>query len=115
MGAVGIPAEGPQPLVLTEDRDGARVRLAVCGEVDLATVEQFRGRLLALIGTPGVDKVVVDLGGTAFLDASGVAVLIAAERLARHRGVALGVLNCRAIVRRVLEICGGLDKILLAD
>ena len=49
--------------------DRAAVRVEPSGELDLATVEQVRGHILALLGA-GFATVYLDLGSLTFLDSS---------------------------------------------
>jgi anti-sigma B factor antagonist len=108
------PPERPvTPLLLTTRRTfGGGVRLAVSGEIDLATVGPFRDRMLAILREDRVEELLVDAEGVQFIDASALAALAAALRLADHRGVRLAVVNCRPAVLRALEITGA-DKALV--
>lgn len=83
------------------------VRIAVAGEIDLATSPQVRAVMLAAIeaATPS-GNVNVDLADVTFLDASGVRVLITGREAARCRGVGFTVQNAQCAVQRVLDILG---------
>jgi len=85
--------------------DGAH-RVAVCGEVDLATAEALSEALTATITRPRTRLVILDLEQVSFMDASGVRVLLAAEQLSEQRGTVLRIDRCSARVVRVLELCG---------
>jgi anti-sigma B factor antagonist len=85
--------------------DGA-VSLTVGGEMDMATAGGFAETVDAILAEPGLGRLVLDFGPLEFLDSSGVAALVIAERSARARNVTLTVVNCRYMVRRVLEITG---------
>jgi len=52
----------------------------------------------------GSNHVVVDLGGTEFMDSSGLGALIGCLKLARQAGGDLRIANVRPQVRMVLEL-----------
>ena len=54
---------------------------AISGDLDIARVPAVREQLLATLG-PHVSRIVVDLAGVTFCDASGLAVLIGVSRRA---------------------------------
>jgi anti-anti-sigma factor len=89
------------------------VRLAVAGEVDLATAEALRAAMTRLMGDGRVTRIVVDFAEVGFLDAGGVTALLAGYRHAEERGIAFILVNCPPTPRRVLEIVA-LDKLLSA-
>jgi anti-anti-sigma factor len=98
------------PLRLSTHRTrNGTVRLTVGGEIDLATVTSLRDRLIATIHDDRTRRLMIDLRDVTFLDASGIAALTAALRVAGERQVDLVVVNCRRAVLRVLEITG-VDK-----
>ena len=72
--------------------------IAVSGEVDLFTAPEFKQRVTAPIGA-GIDRVIVDLTATTFIDSSSLGVLIGAHKRLKLRGGGL-VIVCddRAIV-----------------
>src|SRR3954452_6762201 len=53
--------------------------VAVRGEIDIFTAPEFKERISSAIDD-GRDRVVVDLGGTTFIDSSSLGVLISAHR-----------------------------------
>jgi anti-anti-sigma factor len=93
------------------DRTGT-VTLTVAGEVDLATADALRQAITDLLQTDGIRRLVVDFAHISFLDAAGVAALVAGHRLGRAAGVGVKLVNCRPVVLRVLEIVG-VDKLLI--
>ncbi|MEE6308075.1 STAS domain-containing protein [Plantactinospora veratri] len=92
-------------LSLTVVRDGAEVRVAADGEIDMSTADSLRDCLDELLDQKP-EKVVVDLAGVTFLDSSGIATLVRAYNRALNQGAGLNVVNCQANVRRVLELTG---------
>jgi anti-anti-sigma factor len=86
---------------LTTQADGAVV---VRGEVDMATAEQLRAFLGALVDS-GVSHLRLVCDQLTFLDSSGIAVLVAICQRVRPNGE-LVMESVPAHVRRVLEITG---------
>ena len=81
------------------------MRLALCGELDVATVAEVQAVLSdAEADAPAL--IVLDLRGLTFMDMTGLQFLLRTHERRAHEGLRLLVLpGCRA-VRRVLEISG---------
>jgi anti-sigma B factor antagonist len=91
-------------LELEPTADGAADVIAVRGEIDMATAPQLRDLLDQLIQA-GSLRIVLDCRELAFLDSSGIGVLIAARnRLGDDGEIVLD--SPPAHVRKVLEITG---------
>ena len=75
------------------------------GEVDMLTAPLLAERLDEHLHEDA-RQVVVELTGVTFLSASGLSVLLAADRCARTRGVEFSLAGCDGIVRRVFEAAG---------
>ena len=100
------------PLKLRETptgKDGCT--LEVGGELDIATVDQFRRAVGTLMGT-GCREIVVDLAGTTFLDSSGLGGLVWASHRMRSAGGALTVINPGEQVAKMLRVTG-VERVLL--
>jgi anti-sigma B factor antagonist len=80
------------------------VCVAVSGEVDIDTAPRMRRALLEAVeaGQP----VVVDLGAVTFMDSSGLAALIVAQRAAQAAGATVELAEVPAPVRRLLSLTG---------
>src|SRR5690349_12919716 len=73
------------------------------GEIDIATVPEFRAALDSALAD-GRQCVIVDLGGVSFIGATGLQTLIAArEKLAEKDGVLITVCG-DSTIRKVFEI-----------
>lgn len=83
-----------------------RVRLQ--GELDLASANAMEERLAA-IEEQRPARVVIDLGGLAFIDSSGLRVLLLADSRARESGFELVLAPGPESVQRVFEMTGALD------
>jgi anti-sigma B factor antagonist len=81
--------------------------LTAAGEVDIATVARFRGRLFALAGEGR--PVIADLDQVSFIDASGLGALVGAARRAAAHGTSLHVVCARAQTRQLFHLTG-LDR-----
>lgn len=78
--------------------------ITVRGEIDMATAPQLRAMLDRLIEA-GSQRIVLDCRALAFLDSSGIGVLVAARnRLSDDGAIVLD--SPPAHVRKVLEITG---------
>jgi anti-anti-sigma factor len=86
----------------------------LCGEIDLATALVWRDRLGRHIdATPGA-SVVIDCDALAFIDSSGIGVLVdARRRLAAGRS--LRIVNLHDPGRRAVEILGLVEFLGVAE
>jgi anti-anti-sigma factor len=81
-------------------------RVAVIGEVDLATAKQLRDTLLVVLHDQAPAGVDVDLAGVSFLDCAGIGALVAVRNIAVDAGQHMQVSHPRPNVRRMLELAG---------
>src|SRR5437773_813184 len=95
---------------LRTDRQGARARVVLTGDLDLDSSADL---LAAVVGEldAGATEVVVDLGGLDFMDSSGLGTLVGCWRRAKDARADLTVVDPSEDVRTILEITG-LDQIL---
>ena len=84
------------------ERAGEQV-LAVRGEIDLASVDDFRRALESLI-REARSPALVDLSGVTFIDSTGMAALMSARGTADAAGVELVLVEPSPQVRMVLEL-----------
>jgi anti-anti-sigma factor len=87
----------------------AFVRVAVTGEIDLATAEMLHDELRTALSAQHPHRVEIDMAGVSFMDCTGLTVLIVARQAAQRTGCQLRITNPQPIVRRVLELTGLLD------
>ncbi|GAA1420741.1 STAS domain-containing protein [Catellatospora coxensis] len=100
MGAADVDLHGDDP---------GEALVAVSGEIDLTVRDELLDSLSATIGEPGVRKVVVDLSQVAFMDSTGLHVLLTARERAHGSGVGFRVVGATGLVRRVLAVTGVLE------
>lgn len=86
-----------------EAGDG-KALVRVLGDLDLAGAEQLREALTAAIVSH--ETTVLDLGSCAFMDSTGLRVLLAGVRRATEAGHALRLSAVRPEVWRVIELTG---------
>jgi anti-anti-sigma factor len=96
----------PQLHIDTSYPSPATARVAVAGEVDLATASALRERLLRVLHDRSPDLIDVDLAGVTFLDCTGLGALVAVRNAAVQVGQQVRVSHPQPIVRRVLEVTG---------
>jgi anti-sigma B factor antagonist len=101
---------GPKPgsLQISSASDNGAVKVSLRGELDLASARQME-KHFASIDEHEPSRVEVDLGGLAFIDSSGLRVLLLADARARERGYELVLLPGQEPVQRVFEMTGALD------
>jgi anti-anti-sigma factor len=100
----GLPRAAP-PFRLTVNGSADRAVVSLEGELDLATSPQLREQLVAL--TERADSViVVDLTDLAFIDSTGLSVLVMALNRSRASGGSIVLRNPSPSVMRILEITG---------
>ncbi len=98
----------PGPLTISCVLDNGTASIALEGELDLANAPQLEERFAA-IEAGGSTRVVVDLGGLAFIDSTGLRVLLQADARARQQGHELTLRPGDAVVQRAFEVSGALD------
>lgn len=75
------------------------------GELDLATVSRLRAELAEVVhADPPPRQVVLELSGLRFVDATGFAVLAAAQRALAARGGRMSVRSPSRLARRLLTL-----------
>ncbi|HEX4218602.1 MAG TPA: STAS domain-containing protein [Acidimicrobiales bacterium] len=87
-------------LEVTSDDAGS---VAVAGDIDFATAPQLRQALVDVLEARGPDAV-VDLSAVAFIDASGIGVLVGAAQLADSKGGRLIIRNPSRAVSLLLDV-----------
>lgn len=86
-------------------RSGDRAVVLLDGELDLASGSPLRTRLATLVhDDPPPRQVVVDLTSLAFVDASGISVLMATHKALARQGGELVLRRPSPLVQRVLTL-----------
>lgn len=84
---------------------GRTVRVAVRGELDLATVGIFEAALRS-VWSRGLHGVEIDLSGLTFMGSAGVAAILEANARARDIGRVLKLVRGPQPVHRIFELTG---------
>lgn len=95
----------PGALVIACAVNNGSALLSLEGELDLATATVLE-ECLSDLEDHGSTSLTVDLGGLAFIDSTGLRVLLQATARANGRGHELILRPAPAIVQRVFEITG---------
>jgi anti-anti-sigma factor len=99
--------------VTTEDR-GATVHVRLSGELDISTAPKVEDEL-ARVEPNRPDLIVLDLRNLAFMDSTGLRLLIAADARARQQGRRLTIVKGPEPVQRVLRITRLEERLEIVD
>ncbi|WP_067461234.1 STAS domain-containing protein [Actinomadura macra] len=103
--AISPPSSPQLVTTLLRDTGSGPTRVAVAGELDIATDVTFRVALTRIIQDRGPD-IVIDASSLTFCDARGVAAIVAVSDLAERRGGSVTITGVRPQVAKVLRITG---------
>jgi anti-anti-sigma factor len=109
-GAASVP--GPFSAERTSDHHG--VSLALYGELDLGSVAEL-DRQLDEIERTGPLRLVIDLSGLRFMDSTGLASIVQAQRRAQASGRELVLRRPTSQVRRLFELTGITGRLTIDD
>jgi anti-sigma B factor antagonist len=98
----------PSPLEIECQREGDTIVLALRGELDLVTVPTLE-RELDNVESDGSGHTVIDLGGLEFMDSSGIASLLRAQRAAESRQRRFSLRPGPDRIQRVFELTRLID------
>jgi anti-sigma B factor antagonist len=101
----GDGASPPDPLTVERHAVGRRAVLRVSGEVDLSTVDVLRSAVGVALDD-GAHELWLDLTPTAFMDSSGLHVLLEAQTRLRELGRRLAIVCPDGVVRKLFEVAG---------
>ena len=105
MGHVLITSEGGLGITILHGDDEVLVRLN--GRTTVDSSPDLRDRLLQVFAeVPSPRNVTVDLTGVAYMEASGIATLIEALKIARHREITFCLQGLGGSVLRLFEVTG---------
>jgi anti-sigma B factor antagonist len=82
------------------------VVMHVRGVLDLATADQLRAAVTALLNHGGITTIGLDLRGLDFIDSTGIGTLVVALRICEQVGVRLRLTAVGAFAARLLGIVG---------
>lgn len=103
--AAGQPVVNPGELHVSVSGAEPEYEVRLLGELDMSTAPQLREELLRLV-SDGATMVTVDLSELAFVDSTGLSVLITGLKRLRQQGGEMALRSPTPGTRRVLEITG---------
>jgi anti-sigma B factor antagonist len=101
-------------LTISSVVEDGTVSLALEGELDLAGASQMEESLAAAERESPL-RLIVDLGRLAFMDSTGLRLLLQADARARERGCELVLRPGEPAVQRVFEVTGALAVLRFED
>jgi anti-sigma B factor antagonist len=104
----GAPVPGS--LSVSSQTEDDTVHITLQGELDLASAPQMQEHLRAA-GEGAPSRVIVDLSQLAFIDSTGLRVLLQADAHAREQGYELVLRPGDATVQRVFEVTGATEML----
>jgi anti-sigma B factor antagonist len=102
------------PITVHHYADAALVVLPA-GELDLATAPKLERELEALLASPKVQLMIVDLRAIDFLDSTGLNVLVRNHGRALDKDRNLALIRGNEEVQRLLSVTGVSDRITVVD
>lgn len=91
-----------EPFTVEVSKLGGTATVTVAGELDAATLVQFEAALPPVAQGGGI---ILDLRRLAFIDSSGIRVLMTLDVRARNEGWTLAIIQQPGAVQRVLDVC----------
>jgi anti-anti-sigma factor len=97
----------PSHLAIAVDRSGKEVIVRLNGRIDVDSSPAIRDCLLAILSTKeSVHTVIVDLSDVNHIEASGIATLVEALKIAGHRQIRLRLHGMHDSVLRLFDVTG---------
>jgi anti-sigma B factor antagonist len=111
-----MSASAPVPgaLVITSAVEDGALSIALVGELDLSGAQQLEA-CLDEVERESPTRLIIDLGDLAFIDSTGLRLLLQADARARERGCELLLRRGQPSVQRVFEVTGALDVLRFQD
>ncbi len=97
--------------MLRSIREGDTITVMLTGELDHCCAQRVRRELDALIADPSVRVLILDLQGLAFMDSSGIGVILGRYRQLRDRGGHVAVIRMNGHIARIFRM-SGLDRVI---
>ncbi|MEA2313352.1 MAG: hypothetical protein QOI03_44 [Solirubrobacteraceae bacterium] len=104
----------PAPFEVSSDKQGEDGKLALSGELDIASAPRLEEAADAMLAQP-VRRLVIDLSGLTFIDSSGLRLLIALNDRANEDGWTLALLPPPEPSRSVFQITGADENLPFID
>jgi anti-sigma B factor antagonist len=89
-----------------ESRRGGVAELALSGDLDMTATFRLEPALDRLLEGEGVSELVLDLSGVAFVDSSGLGLLLATYQRSQEAERQMAIVNSRPEIQRVFRLAG---------
>jgi len=93
-------------LGLNLKRLGNIMLIEVCGEFDLSAADYCRQEIDQKIRAEGIKDILFDLEKVAFIDSSGLGVILGRYRKAKENGGRMAISNANPRITKILELSG---------
>jgi anti-anti-sigma factor len=104
----------PNALEVNVSIESGSARIALAGELDIATAPDFASRVRELPGRDG-SRIVLDLRELEFMDSTGLRALLAVADSASALGMDVAIVRGGETVGRILELTGVDQRIAVVD
>ena len=102
-----IPVDSSGSILITADHSGSDAVVHLSGRIDVNSSPDLRDYLLAILSEePSPRAITVDLAGVPYIETSGIATLVEALRIARHRQSIFCLYGLSGPVLRLFEVTG---------
>lgn len=102
-----IPVASSGSISITSDHSGSDVLVRLNGRIDVDSSPDLRDYLLAILSQePSPRAITVDFAGVPYIETSGIATLVQALRIARHRQEIFCLQGLSGPVLRLFEVTG---------
>jgi anti-anti-sigma factor len=102
-----IPLVSSGSISITVDRRGSDALVRLNGRIDVDSSPDLRDCLLAILSEERLPRAItVDLAGVPYIEASGIATLVEALRIARHHHIEFSLQGLNGPVLRLFEVTG---------
>ena len=91
--------------VITAEKDGDLV-VCITGDVDHHSAVGLREEIDRLLEEKKPKNLLLDLGGTDFMDSSGLGLILGRKRKTEEMGIGLTLINPTELCRRILRLAG---------
>ena len=107
-------SQTPGTLTISTETSDGTVSVALRGELDLASAPQLERRLRT-IERQRPQRLIVDLAGLAFIDSTGLRLLLQADERCGQSGCEMVLRPGGASVQRVFDVTGALEVLHFED
>ena len=102
-----IPLVSSGSISITVDHRGSDALVRLNGRIDVDSSPELRDCLLAVLSEERLPRAItVDLAGVPYIEASGIATLVEALRIARHHHIEFSLQGLNGPVLRLFEVTG---------